>query len=281
MAEKQSNIERELHEAIEKWRETWKKGSIDEVLELYTENVRVMRSGKGLIVGRPALKCTLEQFEGMGLRDIDFVSDEICAMPSIIGTNSDSGSGMISMDMAWQRYHEVLVREDGSEISTIYGMMIWKKVSGVWLIDAYANCDVPPEQQNTQKLRESIQHTFDQFCAAWVSLDATKCLDFFSNDCLFVAPGSAERLKGKVAISQWLEKIFKKGDWRTVSLVIENVLPMANIYIVSQIVHVTCPDVCIKDGDGKVIMRGGGNALVKWNSDRWEILEAIWNLNSC
>lgn len=269
-------IQRELHEAIEKWRETWKKGNIDEVMELYTENVRVMRSGKGLIVGRAALKSTLEQFEGMGLCDIDFVSDEICAMPSS-GTNSDSGA---EVSMAWQRYHEVLVRQDGSEISTIYGMMIWKKVSGVWLINAYANCDVPPEQQNTLKLRESIQHTFDQFGESWASLNAAKCLEFFSSDCLFIAPGS-EQLKGKAAISQWLEKAFERSSWCTVSLIVKNVLPMANIYIVSQIVHVTYPDMCIKDRDGKMIMKGGGNALVKWSGDRWEILEAIWNLNSC
>ena len=275
MAEEQI-LQRELHEAIEKWRETWKKGSIDEVLELYTENVRVMRSGKGLIVGHAVLKSTLEQFEGMGLCDIDFVSDETCAMPSS-GTNSDSGA---EISMAWQRYHEVLVRQDGSEISTIYGMMIWKKVSGVWLIDAYANCDVPPEQQNTLKLRESIQHTFDQFGESWTSLNVAKCLEFFSSDCLFIAPGS-ERLKGKAAISQWLEKTFERSSWCTVSLVIENVLPMANIYIVSQIVHVIYPNMCIKDRDGKTIMKGGGNALVKWNGDGWEILEAIWNLNSC
>ena len=140
-----------------------------------------MRSGKGLIVGRPALKSTLQQFEGMELCDINFVSDEICSMPSS-GTNSHAGAETISM--AWQRYHEVLVRQDGSEISTIYGMMIWKKVSGVWLINAYANCDVPPEQQSTQKLHESFQHAFDQFGESWASHNATKCLEYFNDDCL-------------------------------------------------------------------------------------------------
>ena len=130
----------------------------------------------------------------MGLRDIDFVSDEICAMPSS-GTGSDTEA---DISMAWQRYHEVLVRQDGSEISTICGMMIWKKVSGTWLIDAYANCAVPPKEQNTQKLRESIQHSFNQFGEAWVNHNAGKCLEFFSNDCLFIAPGS-ECLKGKAA----------------------------------------------------------------------------------
>lgn len=275
----EERLQRELLEAIEKWRETWKNGSIDEVLELYTENVRVMRSGKGLIVGRHALKSTLQQFEGMGLRDINFVSDEICSMPTS-GTTSDSAGADMNISMAWQRYHEVLVRQDGSEISTIYGMMIWKNMSGVWLIDAYANCDVPPEQQNTQKLRESIQHAFDQFGESWASHNVAKCLDYFNDDCLFIAP-SSERLKGKMAISQWLEKAFERSDWHTVSLVIENVLPMANIYIVSQIVHVTYPDMYIKNGDGKTVMRGGGNALVKWSSDRWQILEVIWNLHSC
>ena len=62
----EERLQRELLKAIEKWRETWKNGSIDEVLELYTKNVRVMRSGKGLTVGHPALKSTLQQFEGMG-----------------------------------------------------------------------------------------------------------------------------------------------------------------------------------------------------------------------
>ena len=269
MAEEQ--LKQELHEAIEKWRETWKNGNIDEVMKLYTDNVRVMRSGKGHIVGREALKSTLQQFGGMGLRDIDFVSDELCGIPSSAGEEKST--------MAWQRYHEVLVREDSSEISTIYGMMIWKKVSGVWLIDAYANCMVPPEQQNTQKLRESIQHAFDQLGEAWTTQDINKALDFYSDDCLFMAPDS-EPLKGKAAIAQWLEKAFAK-NWSMLVINIEKVLLVADIYIVSQIVHVTYPDMCIKDREGTVVMRGGGNALVKSNGNSWEICEAIWTKCGC
>lgn len=261
-------LQRELDVAIEKWRETWKSGSIDDVMKLYTENVRVMRSGKGLIMGRSSLKSTLEQFGKMGLRDIDFVSDEICAMPSF-------GEGP-SCSMAWQRYHEVLVRQDGSEISTIYGMMMWKKVSGEWLIDAYANCAVPPEQQNTQKLRESIQRAFDQFSETWANRDTEKLADFFSDDCLFIVP-SSEKLKGKVAISQWLDKAFAKG-WCAFTVTIESVLPVADIYIVSQIVHVTYPDMCVMDRDRQVVAQGGGNALMRSNGENWEICEAIWNL---
>ena len=44
----------------------------------------------------------------MGLRDIDFVTDEQCGIPSSAGEEKST--------MAWQRYHEVLVREDSSEI---------------------------------------------------------------------------------------------------------------------------------------------------------------------
>ena len=43
--------------------------------------------------------------------------------------------------------------------------------------------------------------------------------------------------------------------------------------IVSQIVHATYPNMCIKDGDGKTIMKGGSNALVKWSGDAGSNLE--------
>lgn len=260
-------LEGELHQAIEKWRETWKEGSIDDVLQLYTENVRVMRGGLGLIVGREQLKRTLQHFQGsMGLADIQFFSDEVSSISS--GGNQT---------LAYQRYHEVLVRQDGSEISTIYGLMIWKKVSAKWLIDMYANCPVPPEDTDTSKLRMSIQQGFDQLGLAWASHNIEEAMKCYSNECLFMAPG--ECLRGKEAIRKWLEKAFAK-DWGLLSVNVETVLPVAENYIVSQLVHVVYPSFTIQDCSGKVVMNGSGNAIVRMSDSSWEICEILWNMTS-
>ena len=260
-------LNQELHEAIQRWRDTWKNKGVDEALKLYTENVRVMRSGQGLIVGREALKATMQRFWDLGWYDIDFISDEIAGIPSSMGEDE--------FTLAWQRYHEALVREDNSEISTIWGMMIWKKVSGVWLIDAYANCAVPPEQQSTQNLCKSVQCAFNQLAEAWAAHDVQKALQFYSDDCLFMVPGS-ECLRGKAAVTLWLEKVFAK-DWSVLEISVESALPVAENYIESKLVHVTYPSLCIRDGTGKVILRGGGNAIVRSNGLSWEIREAVWN----
>ena len=174
----------------------------------------------------------------------------------------------------YQRYHEALVREDGSEIGMIYGMMIWKKVNGSWLIDVYANCPVPAEPTNTIQLKESIQRTYNQLGQAWASHSVEEALKYYSDDCLLMPPG--ERLKGKVAIRKYLEKSFASGC-RLLTVGVESVRPMFEVYVVSHLVHVTYPFFTISDGDGKVIASGSGNAVVSRVGNNWEITEAVWN----
>lgn len=60
------DLQAELDEAIETWREVWKSGDMDRVLQLYTEDVRVMRSGRNIVVGREQLKPTLQEFQDIG-----------------------------------------------------------------------------------------------------------------------------------------------------------------------------------------------------------------------
>ncbi len=59
-------LQAELDQAIEKWREVWKSGDMDRVVQLYAEDVRVMRSGRNIVVGREQLRPTLQQFQDMG-----------------------------------------------------------------------------------------------------------------------------------------------------------------------------------------------------------------------
>ena len=60
------DLQEELDRAIERWREVWKTGDVDRVLQLYTEDVRVMRSGRNIVVGREQLRPTLLEFQDMG-----------------------------------------------------------------------------------------------------------------------------------------------------------------------------------------------------------------------
>jgi uncharacterized protein (TIGR02246 family) len=259
-------LQRELHEAIENWRRVWKRGDIEEILQLYSPDVRVMRSGIGLIHGREQLKPTLQQFGGMGLNDIRFVSDEIGG----VGGNS-VGEG----SLAFQRYHEDLLREDGSEISTIWGMMLWKKKSGAWLIEAYANCAVPGTQANTANIRVSIQKAFDKLSETWASQNAQEVTDCFSEDCVFMPPG--ENIRGKPAIEKWLRSAYSK-KWMKFNAIIESVIPMADIYITSQLVYVRYTSLNVKDSHDKVVKKGSGTAIMKRVDNGWIITEALWNL---
>ncbi len=174
----------------------------------------------------------------------------------------------------YQRYHEVVVREDGSEIATIYGLMIWKKVKGSWLIDVYANCPVPATPTNTHQLLVSIQSTFDQLGHALESHDIEKALPFYSDDCLLMPPG--EKLKGKISIKEYLERSFAKG-YGKLMVTVESVLPVFEVYIVSHVVYVRYSSLTIVDSEGKVLVSGCGNAIVKKVGTGWLITEAIWN----
>ena len=60
------DLQEELDRAIERWREVWKTGDVDRVLQLYTEDVRVMRSGRNIVMGREQLRPTLLEFQDMG-----------------------------------------------------------------------------------------------------------------------------------------------------------------------------------------------------------------------
>ena len=262
-------LQQELHEAIEKWRETWKTCSLEEVLQLYSEDVRVMRSGVGLIRGRAELKATLQRFSVMGLADIDFYSDEIGGF----GGGDINGDGAL----AYQRYHEVAVREDGSEISTIHGFMIWKRVAGMWMIEMYANCQVTPDATNTTKLRESIQQAFNQFGQTWTSRDVDEAMKYFSSDCSLTVGSPPNVFKGKEAISGWLKQMSANGC-SLVNLMVDRVIPIAEVYIVSQLVYVSCPTITILDKEGRVVMTGCGNAIVRRVGESWEICEALWNI---
>ncbi len=61
-------LQSELDQAIEKWREVWKSGDLDRVVQLYTEDVRVMRSGRNIVVGHEQLRPTLQEFQHMGMQ---------------------------------------------------------------------------------------------------------------------------------------------------------------------------------------------------------------------
>lgn len=174
----------------------------------------------------------------------------------------------------YQRYHEVVVREDGSEIATIYGLMIWKKVGGSWLIDVFANCPVPTQPTGTTRLKELIQRAFNQLGEAWASHDVEEALKYYSEDCLFMPPG--EQLRGKVAIRKHLERWFASG-YRRLTVNVETVLPIYKVYIISNLVHVTYPLFTISDSEGKVVVSGSGNAIVRRVGKGWEITEAVWN----
>ena len=174
----------------------------------------------------------------------------------------------------YQRYHEVVIREDGSEIATIYGLMIWKKVEGSWLIDMYANCPVPSQPTNTTQLKESIQATLNHLGDKWASQDIEGAMKFYDNDCLFMPPG--ETLKGKAAIRKHLEKLFANG-YRRLTVNVESVSPMFEVYIVSHLVHVTYPRFSIANSEGKIIVSGSGNAILRRAGEEWKITQAIWN----
>ena len=60
------DLQEELDRAIERWREVWKTGDVDRVLQLCTEDVRVMRSGRNIVVGLEQLRPTLLEFQDMG-----------------------------------------------------------------------------------------------------------------------------------------------------------------------------------------------------------------------
>ncbi len=197
-----------------------------------------------------------------GLADIQFYSDEVGG----ITTNSEHSQ-------VYQRYHEVVVREDGSEIATIYGLMIWKKVRGAWLIDVYSNCPVPTTPTDTHQLLSSIQSAFNQLGQAWETHSIDEALRFYCEDCLFVPPG--ERLKGKGSIREFLGRSFARG-YGKLTVTVESVLPVFEVYIISHLVHVTFSSFTIADGEGKVVVSGCGNAIVKRVGSGWEITEALW-----
>ena len=60
------DLQGELDEAIENWRRTWKSGDMDRILQLYTEDVRVMRSGRNIVVGREQLRPTMHELRNIG-----------------------------------------------------------------------------------------------------------------------------------------------------------------------------------------------------------------------
>ena len=60
------SLQAELDEAIENWRRVWKSGDIERVLQLYSEDVRVMRGGRNIVVGREQLRPTLLEFQDIG-----------------------------------------------------------------------------------------------------------------------------------------------------------------------------------------------------------------------
>ena len=183
--------------------------------------------------------------------------------------------------MAYQRYHEPLVREDGSEIATVYGLMIWKNVGGSWLIDVYANCPVPSVPTNTVQLKASIQHSFDLLGEAMASHDIEEALKYFTDDCHFMPPG--EQFKGKAAVQQYLDRSFKQGHER-LEIDVESVVPMFEVYVISHLVHVTYPSFRVLGRGGEVVLSGCGNAVIRRStssssssSSRWEITQAVWN----
>lgn len=272
MGSETEGLQVELDQAILKWRDTWKKGSIEELLKLYSEDVRVMRSGVGLIRGREALRSTMESLNTIGFIDIDFHSDEIGGF----------GGGDMQADgaLAYQRYHEALVREDGSEISMVHGFMIWKRVGSRWLIDMYANCSVTPDVSNTCKLRDSIQRTFNHFSQSWKSQDIVKAVEYFTEDCIFTVNSPPKVYKGRESgISAWLKEEFNEGACH-INIMIDRVIPMAEVYVFSQLVYVNCLSISVLSGDGQALKTGCGNAIVKRVGESWQIAEALWNIQS-
>ena len=268
--ESSETLQQELDEAMLKWRDTWKNGSIEELLELYSEDVRVMRSGVGLIKGREQLKGTMQNLSTMGFVDLDFYSDEIGGF----------GGGDIQAEgaLAYQRYHEALVRKDGSEISMVHGFMIWKRVSGRWLIDMYANCSVTADAANTRKLHDSIQRTFDQFSQSWNTQSVKKSIGYFSDDCILTVGSPPNVYQERDGINVWLKEEFDEGACH-INLLIDRVIPVAEIYVFSQLVYVNCPSITVIGANGKVLKTGCGNAIVKRVGETWQISEALWNIH--
>ncbi len=262
-------LQAELDAAILNWRETWKRGNLDEVMQLYTENVRVMRSGVGLIQGREKLRSTMESLDNMGFVDIDFHSDEIGGL----------GSGDIKAEgaLAYQRYHEGLVRKDGTEISMIYGFMLWKRVSEKWLIEMYANCAVTPDASNTAKLRESIQKTLDNFGRSLSTKDTAKVVEYFSSDGQLTTGSPPKPYKGHEEIIEWVSKIYSERGCQ-MSLLTSTVTPLVEVYIFSQLVYVSCSNISVLDEDGQILLRGAGSMLMKRVGEAWLIQEAHWNI---
>ena len=268
--ESSAKLQQELDEAIETWRNTWKNGSIEELLLLYSEDVRVMRGGVGLIQGREQLKATMQHLSVLGMVDIDFYSDEIGGL----------GGGDIQAEgaLAYQRYHEAIVTSDGSELYMIHGFMLWKRVSGRWLIEMYANCAVTVDATNTSKLRTSIQKSLNQFGRAWATHDANKVTQYFTEDCILTVGAPPVVLKGTSAITDWLAQMFGEGSG-VVNVMIDRIIPVSESYVFSQLVYANCPSVSILDEDGKLMKVGCGNAIVKKVGEIWQICEALWNIS--
>ena len=231
-----------------------------------------MRSGVGLIRGREELRGTLQAVGSRGFEDLDFHSDEI----GVFGGGHIQAEGAL----AYQRYHEGLVRKDGSEISMIHGFMIWKRVNGKWLIEMYANCSVTPDASNTVKLRDSIQSIFNQFGQSWTSQNVSQTAKYFSNECIITVGSPPKVYRGRESgIDIWLKEMFNEGACQ-INLLIDRVIPFAEVYVFSQSVYVSCPSITVLGGDGQVIRTGCGNAIVRRDGETLQIAEAFWNIQS-
>ncbi len=269
--ESSATLQAELDAAMLNWRETWKKGNIDEVMQLYTKNVRVMRSGVGLIQGREKLRGTMQSLDKMGFVDLDFYSDEVGGL----------GGGDVQAEgaLAYQRYHEALERKDGTQISMVYGFMLWKRVSGKWLIDMYANCAVTPDANNTTKLGESIQQTFDNFGRSFSSKDTAKIAEYFSTDAQ-LSTGSPHKLYiGRKQIRDWVTKILGDGGCQ-MSIFVSSVTPLVEIYLFSQLVYVSSSNISVIGENGQILLCGAGSTIMRRVGDAWHIHEAHWNICS-
>ncbi len=76
-------------------------------------------------------------------------------------------------------------------------------------------------------------------------------------------------------------EMFNKNECH-INVIIYRVIPMAEIYVFSQLVYVNFASINVLSGDGKILLTGCGNAVVKKEGagDVWQIQEALWNIFS-
>ncbi|XP_077983051.1 uncharacterized protein LOC144437893 [Glandiceps talaboti] len=91
----------------------------DKILELYTEDCRIMPGGKDVVIGKQGMADEIVKFREAGVVKVISPTDEI---------------GTIDEITAYCVGRFTTYGEDGSEISKGVDLNIWKKIDGVYYL---------------------------------------------------------------------------------------------------------------------------------------------------